>query len=99
MKSKVYCIVKNGLLDFYVTCNGNSYYLFQQKYRKGVYRYYCNGIILNNAIKFSKSHYDTAIMKVMEKIPSYICYIEKEYNVSIMNKTIYKQNFRYLKSA
>lgn len=96
MKAKIYCIVKNSFLDFYVSCNGEKYYLFQHKYRKGVYKFYCNGIILDDAIKFSKSHYDTAIMKVMEKIPLYIAYIEKEYNISIMNKTISKQS---LKSA
>lgn len=96
MKAKIYCILKNSLLDFYIRYNGKSYYLFQQKYRKGVYKFYCNGIILDDAIKFSKSHYDTAIMKVMEKIPLYVTYIEKEYKISIMNKTALKQG---LKSA
>lgn len=73
--------------SFYLETNGLRYYLFSQKFYKGVSNYYSKKVLLFNAIDKTKSNRDTALLRTMSKIPIYIKYIEKEYGIVVLNKT------------
>lgn len=93
MKAKIFCrINEKGHHSFYLSTSDDQYYLFQQDYRRGVNEYYKNGVSLDQAISFSHSHKDNAIIRTMEKIPMYIKYIEKEYAIAVLDKTAKKNN-------
>lgn len=77
----------NSKQHFYVQFNGESYYLFSQDFRRGVQNYYGNGVKLDKAVDHSKAKFDTAIMRTMRKIIPHIRYIEKEYDLLILNRT------------
>lgn len=88
MKSMIYCEpTKRGVHSFYLVMGGKKYYLFSQKYRKGVHRYFSKGVSVNQSIDYSKAHKDTALKKTMSKIPMYLKYIEKEWDLQILEKT------------
>ncbi|MCR5665185.1 MAG: hypothetical protein K6G01_00010 [Eubacterium sp.] len=84
----IYCkTTAKGTHSFYLVFAGEEYYLFSQDYRKGVFEYYRNGVELNKAMQRSKAHYDTAILKTMDKLPIYIKYIEREYDIVVLEQT------------
>lgn len=88
MAGVIYCYLSNQKVhEFYLSVSGNTYYLFSQKYRKSVHKYYRDGVHLKDAIDFSKSHRDNAIVHTMQKLPMYIRYAEKENGIAILNKT------------
>lgn len=91
-KPVIFCVApkdENGL-RFYLEVNNDRYFLFNQRYRSGVAKYFENGIDLNTAIT-KRSVDNDCIKKVITKIPSYIKYIEKEFGISVLNQTIKKQ--------
>lgn len=99
MKATIYCrATDRGIHTFYLRSGGCDYYLFRQNYRRGVDEYFKGGVILERAIDFGKSRQNEAIQRTMQKLPSYIKYIEKEYEIQILNKTI-KKNARALRKV
>lgn len=93
-KAKIYCVIpKNGDgLDFYLNSNGESYYLFNQRYRDGVAKYFEAGVLLDKAVKGVKGttyggHIYDILGNIADRLPSYVRYIEKEYNLTILNRT------------
>lgn len=95
MKSTVYCVVSDkGKHSFYLEQDNSKYYLFTQSYRKSVQNYYGRGVILDEAVNFNRSKHDSAIINTMEKLPSYIKYIEKEFEISVLKKTKNKKDQR-----
>ena len=89
MKAKIYCkTTQKGIHSFYLSLEGNEYFLFSQKYKKGVQEYFGKGgVYFDQARNFAKSRKDTALIKTMSKFPIYIKYIEKEYEIAILNQT------------
>lgn len=88
MKTMIYCREKQrGEHNFFLTTGKETYYLFSQKYRKGVNRYFAKGVTINESMAFAKGRYDKAIMNTMTKLPLYIRYIEKEYGIEVYEKT------------
>jgi len=88
MGSIIYCSVsKQGDHTFYLRLDGDEYYLFTQKHRKSVHKFYSDGVRLDDAIDFGRSHRDNAITRTMSKLPMYIRYIEKENGIAVLNKT------------
>lgn len=77
--------------DFYLMDRNTTYYIFSQKFRKGVEDYYKNGVLLNKAIDHSACKKDCAVHRTMEKLKLYIRYIEKENGIIVFNKTRKKQ--------
>lgn len=74
--------------DFYLTYNGHDYFLFRQEYRKGIKEYFGRGgVELDRALKNNWNKLDTAVIRTIDKIPNYIRYIEKQYDIAILNKT------------
>lgn len=88
MKNAIYCKpTDKGVHSFYYISGCKEYYLFSQPYRKGVADYFGYGVHLDDAMKYSKAHADTAVIRTMGKIPMYVRYIEKEYGIEILKRT------------
>jgi len=89
MKTTIYCTpTAKGALTFYLKNENKEHFLFNQNYRKGVYHYYKNGVSVDTAKDFSRvKNRDTAILKTMEKLPMYVRYVEKEYNLIVLDQT------------
>ena len=99
MKATIYCkATDKGIHTFYLRSEGCDYYLFRQNYRRGVNEYFRDGVRLDDALNFSRAKGDNAIKRTMEKLPSYIKYIEREYDLEILRKTA-KKNAKHLKRA
>ncbi|MCR5742289.1 MAG: hypothetical protein K6F92_00970 [Lachnospiraceae bacterium] len=88
MKDRIYCTdQRHGIHSFYLQTAEGSYYLFSQDFRQGVHRFYNRGVTLNEALDFYRAHGDNAIMKTMRKLPLYIKYVEKEFEIAVMEQT------------
>ena len=87
MKTKVICKeFDKGTLSFYAIVDGKEYFLFQQGYKKTVYDYFMKGVNVNATNDYSNAHSHT-VRKTLDKLPSYIRYVEKEYDIEIYQKT------------
>lgn len=84
---KIYCTERKGMHDFYIIVEKENFYLFSQKYKTGVDKYYRNGVQLNKGIRHGIGKTDCAIHRTMDKLKKNIRYIEKEYDVVILNQT------------
>ena len=88
MKTMIYCEpTQQGVHSFYIVTDGQEYYLFSQNYRKGVQEFFSKGVSLRESMNYSKTHNDSAVMRTMSKLPMYIRYIEKEYEIEILERT------------
>ena len=88
MKTTIYCKpTDKGVHSFYLIVGANEFFLFSQAYRKGVDEYYGRGVRIEESMKYSKAHNDSAITRTMDKIPMYVRYIEKEYDIEVFEKT------------
>ena len=83
----VFCKPSNGVHSFYVNVGSETYFLFSQDFRSGVQRFYSKGVPLHQATDYTKAKRNRAVYRTMRKIPMYIRYIEKEYDISILNQT------------
>ncbi len=62
--------------------------LFLQKsYRRGVQNYFSKGVPSDESINFSKACHGNSVMWTMSKIPMYVKYIEREYEVEVFRQT------------
>ena len=95
MKTNVYCLTTDkGIHSFYLEAYGKTHYLFSQSYRRGVREYFGQGVHLDYALDVSRAGYDSAIIRTMRKLPSYIKYIEKEYGIEVLRQTARKNAYR-----
>mgnify|MGYP003369639619 CR=1 FL=1 len=95
MRNMIYCEpIKQGVHAFFLVVNGKEYYLFSQNYWKGVHAYYSSGVPLAQAINYSKTHNDSALIRTMSKLPMYIKHVEKEYGVEVLDRTKKKSRFK-----
>lgn len=91
MKATIWCeATGKGEHTFYLKADGKRYYLFRQNYRRGVADYYRNGVFLCEAMNFGKTKGDSALVRTMQKLPSYLKYVEKEYGIQVLKQTIKK---------
>ncbi len=91
MKAKrvyVYCkdTNKKGVIAYYIISGEGEYFLFTQKFRHSSYDYFHNGIPLEKAIKYP-SRNDAAISNTIRRILPSIQYIEKTYDIQLLNKS------------
>ena len=56
--------------------------------------YFGYGVSINEAFNFSKTRGDAALIRTMEKLPSYIKYVENEYGIEVLKQTAKKNNRR-----
>ena len=88
MRNIIYCEpTERGVHSFFLIADGQEYFLFRQNYRKGVQAYYSKGVPLADAINFSKTHNDSALIRTMSKLPMYIKYVEKVYGIEVLERT------------
>ena len=88
MKAMIYCEpTERGVHSFFLMAGGKEYFLFNQDYRKGVQEYFNKGVSLSQAMNYSKAHNDSALIRTMTKLPMYIKYIEREYEIEILEQT------------
>ena len=86
MRAKVFCKeMERGWLTFYVTAQGKEYFLFRQTFKKTVKDYFQNGIGVHAVGSFAAARGE-AVKKTLEKLPLYLKYVEKEYQVQIYEK-------------
>nr|WP_298569741.1 hypothetical protein [uncultured Mogibacterium sp.] len=78
-------------LMFFVNCGGEEYYLFSQKYRMSVYRYFKDGVSYRQAQKYDQA---VPVQKTMSRIPMAIREVEQIYNLEILDRTKKKNNRR-----
>ena len=96
MKAMIYCeTIEHGVHSFYLVSGGREYFLFNQNYRKGVQEYFNNGVYLDRAMNYSKAHNDSALVRTMTKLPMYIKYIEKEYEIEVFEQTKSRNSKNY----
>lgn len=87
MQAKIFCkTVAKGKQSFYVTVEGRRYFLFTQDYRASNKEFFQNGVGISEIGNYGNVH-STAVKKTLDKLPSYIRYIEKEYGIAIYEKT------------
>ena len=87
MKNSILCkTTSKGQQCLYLQADGKEYYLFSQNYRSSVKDYYQTNVILDRALDYS-ANTGEAVRKTMEKLRTYIPYVEKEYGVCVLNKT------------
>lgn len=78
---------------FYLIKDGKKIFLFDQGKRKGVEEYFGgSGVTIDRALKLPKnlSHNsdmrsDRALRRTIDKMPLYLRYVKKEYQISVMN--------------
>lgn len=88
METYVYCVQgKDSWHSFYLEQGQEQYYLFSQKFRKGVQNFYGKKVRLDKAVDYSRSHHDSAIIRTMRKLPVHIRSAEKEYDIVVLNRT------------
>ena len=98
MKKTIYCkTVAKGVQAFYIAVGSKSYFLFNQKYYVGVRDYFSSGVNLNDLASASKSP-NEAVRRTAGKLPAYLQYIEKEYEVVIFDKRANQKSKTYKKN-
>lgn len=87
MKTKIYCkTIAKGQQAFYLVVNNKEYYLFTQNYRISVKDYFASGISIQESTNYANAH-SAAVRNTLDKLKSYIPYIEKEYGIAVMTRT------------
>ena len=92
MKPTVFC--KNperGVLHFYVSGEGDEHYLFSHRFSTSLFRYFGSPVCVDEALDFTLARENPAVLSVMEKLISYIHFIEQEYEVTLLRITERKQ--------
>ena len=89
---KIFCKERNGMHEFYLILGREEFYMFSQKYKFGVDRYYRNGVLLNKGIRHGIGKSDRAIHHTIDKVKRYIRYIEDEYGFIILDQTKIKSS-------
>lgn len=77
-------------IDFYLQFDGETYFLFNQRYRSNIPMFFESGMPLEMALKMPKKKAPVVIKNICEKLPTYIRYIEKEYEIAVLDKTMKK---------
>ena len=97
MKNYIYCTTTaKGEQTFYLIAQGTKYFLFVQAYRRSNKEVFEQGISLFDLRKLKK-HCSYSVRHTATKLPAQIHYLEKEFGISVMEKTKRKQFKSYIK--
>ena len=95
MKPVVFCKpTAKGEHTFYIKTQDGTKYLFVQDFRRGVHNFFSRGVSVNQV--FNASLKDAAICHTAKKLSSHLRYIQKEYEVQLLNDD--KRKHKYTKS-
>lgn len=86
-----------GTLYFYAVVGGSEYFLFTQDFRKTLKDYFSNGVNVDKTGNYSSAH-SVVVRRVLDKLPSYLRYVEKEFGVDIYEKTKEQKTPRKVKA-
>lgn len=87
MKIKIFCrTVAKGKQSFYVAVDGEKYLLFTQDYRVTNREFFQNGVSVSAINNYSNVRSE-AVRKTLDKHPTYLHYVENEYNVEIYERS------------
>jgi len=87
MKTLVYCkTTAKATQSFYLLADGKEYFLFNQKYRVSNKEHFGRGISLDSIGDFSSAH-SHSVRLILDKLPTYIRYAEKEYGIKVLDKS------------
>lgn len=84
-------LVVDKKLNFFLQANNKIYFLFAQSYNEDLFKAFRNGVSIDKAIDFSMAKRNKSILRVMDKLPSHIRYIEQEYGIEIFRKSSKKR--------
>ena len=91
MKTTIQCKQnKLGGHAFYIKHEGTDYLLFNQKYHNKVNQTFSVGLDLRNSLDPKTAKGDVNVLKTISKMKMYIKYIEKEFQVKILDSSINK---------
>ena len=94
MSNYIYCSKDPdhyNLINFYLTCGNETYFLFTQHYSNTAYDRFKNPVSLESAMKYQKG---LQLRSFNEKLPKFIKYIEDCEGITILKKTEKKNNYR-----
>ncbi len=87
MKAKVFCkTTDKGIQSFYVSVEGKTFFLFSQNYRVSNKSFFAHGVRVDELSNYAASR-QGCVRKTLDKLPTYLKYIEKEYGVCIFDKS------------
>lgn len=101
-KAKVVCVqAPSRGLDFYLRCDGVSYYLFNQhgQHQEEIQHYFQNGVDVSKAVSRPGKVKDYWVCKIIEKMPYYIHYVEREHDLVVLEKTARKKGVQCYANA
>ena len=100
MSTTIYCrTTDKAIQSFYLKTQGKTHFLFSQNFRRGVKKFFQDGVCIDLALDHARAHGDNAILNTMDKLPAYIRYVEREYGLKVLRKTIRKSAERRTRSA
>ena len=87
MQTTVFCkTTAKAKQTYYVSVEGKSYLLFEQDFRRSNKEFFEKGVSVNEIGRFNNVHSES-VRKTLEKLPAYLRYIEKEYDVAILGQS------------
>ena len=77
---------KGNHLNFYAVTGEQSLFIFSRKYNNEVSCYFKNGVPVSEVFNISKVYRRPAVRNIMEQLPVYIRFVEREYGVELLRK-------------
>lgn len=74
-----------GMIDFYVECGGESYYVFTRKYRASLFRFFKNGVRMDKLFDLGKAHGNKVIINTMIQLKGMIKCVEQENKLQLLS--------------
>lgn len=88
MSTVIYCrSTAHNEHSFFLSTDRCCYFLFSQEYHQAVEDRFRNGMTLKEALNYKPACGRFDLEKTISKFPTYIKYVEKEYNIAILEQT------------
>lgn len=92
MKTTIYCkTTDKGLQSFYLKRGAQEYFLFTSNFRRSNKNFFGGGVYIDDALA-AKNNTSTSVSKIAEKLFGAIRYIESEYEIAVLDKTVNKNS-------
>lgn len=82
MKAKIQITPNGNSINFYLVINRKWYYLFTQRFSRGVFDFFYRGRLEQEILTFRKWNRNPRLDKTIEKIPIYTAYVRKEMSIA-----------------
>lgn len=97
-KERIEITKGNNRIDFYLAFEGQKHWLFSQEFSLSVYDYFKYGRSVSEMRKHNFWKSNPRLAKTIERIPSMISYIRKEYELPLNDgkRRYYQSTYRDL---